>query len=66
MTTRRALLAAGVALLAGCGFELRRAPELRFQAVQLTGFKPRSTLGEELRLTINTSTTTRVDRKSVV
>ena len=60
MTKRRALLAASAALLTGCGFELRRAPELRFQTVQLTGFKPRSTLGEELRLTINTSTTTRV------
>jgi len=28
MTTRRSLLAASAALLAGCGFELRRAPEV--------------------------------------
>ena len=60
MLTRRSLLAASVITLAGCGFELRRAPELRFQRIQLTGFKPRSTLSEELRLTINASTTTRV------
>jgi hypothetical protein len=25
----------------GCGFELRRAPELHFRSVQLTGFPPR-------------------------
>ena len=59
MPTRRCLLLA-TAALAGCGFELRRAPELRFQRSQLTGFKPRSTLGDELRLSINESPTTRV------
>jgi len=58
---RRALLAASAAaLLAGCGFELRRAPSLRFRTVQLTGFKPRSPLAEELRNTLNASQTTLV------
>jgi len=58
---RRALLvASAAALLAGCGFELRRAPSLRFRTVQLTGFKPRSPLAEELRNTLNASQTTLV------
>jgi LPS-assembly lipoprotein len=64
MTRRRSLLVAvAVALaapFAGCGFELRRAPELRFRTIQLTGFKPRSPLADELRLSINASTTTLV------
>jgi LPS-assembly lipoprotein len=66
MTTtlpRRALLgvAAGVAgALAGCGFELRRAPELRFRTIVLTGFAPRSPLAEELRRHIDASRTTLV------
>jgi len=57
---RRSALAAlgGVALLAGCGFELRRAPELRFRTLALAGFKPKSTLADELRRQIGTSTTT--------
>jgi LPS-assembly lipoprotein len=62
--TRRAFLGAGAALalvsIAGCGFELRRAPELRFRTIQLTGFKPRSPMLEELRMNINASTTTLV------
>lgn len=63
--TRAALwpLAVGLGLgagLSGCGFELRRAPELRFQAIQLIGFKPRSPLAQELRTRINASPTTRV------
>ena len=44
----------------GCGFELRRAPELRFRTIQLAGFKPRSPLLDELRTNINASTTTLV------
>ena len=61
MTTRRSLLIATVpAIVAGCGFELRRAPELRFRTIQLTGFKPRSPLANELRTNINASTTTLV------
>jgi len=57
---RRALLSAAATLLAGCGFELRRAPELRFRTVQLTGFRPGSPLADELKRNIAASTTTRV------
>ncbi len=61
MPARRRLLASASALvLAGCGFELRRAPELRFQTIALTGFAPRSPLADELRKGIDASTTTRV------
>ncbi len=65
MPSRRAALrTAGAsvagAVLAGCGFELRRAPELRFRTIQLIGFKPRSPLADELRSSINASTTTLV------
>lgn len=56
---RRAVLAAAAAL-AGCGFELRRAPEFRFSTIALAGFAPRSTLAEELKRQIATSPTTRV------
>ena len=46
MIRRRACLMAGTAavaaMLGGCGFELRRAPELRFRSVQLTGFRAKS------------------------
>lgn len=56
---RRSFLRVGVALpLAGCGFELRRAPDLRFRSIQLSGFKPRSPMADELRLSINSSSTT--------
>jgi len=64
-TTRRrtfllaaAGLSAALPLVAGCGFELRRAPEMRFRTIQLAGFKPRSPLADELRMNINASTTT--------
>ncbi len=58
---RRAWLAgAAAAALAGCGFELKRAPEMRFRTIQLTGFAPRSPLAAELRRDIDASTTTRV------
>ena len=64
MLDRRRLLLAAAAvpagLAAGCGFELRRAPELRFRTIQLAGFKARSPLAEELRNSIDASTTTRV------
>ncbi len=64
MTTRRHLLIAAtlplVGTLAACGFELRRAPELKFGTIQLANFKPRSPLADELRTNINASTTTRV------
>jgi len=57
---RRTLIALGAAALAGCGFELRRAPELRFRTLALTGFAPRSPLADELRTSINASRTTAV------
>jgi LPS-assembly lipoprotein len=60
MTTRRHLLVAALLPLAGCGFELRRAPELKFRAIQFANFKPRSPLAAELRTSINASTTTLV------
>lgn len=41
------LLAAG--LLGGCGFTLRRPPQLAFRTIALVGFAPRSPLAEELR-----------------
>ena len=46
---RRVLAGLPAALLAGCGFQLRRPPELSFQSIALTGFAPRSPLAEELR-----------------
>jgi LPS-assembly lipoprotein len=68
MPTRRRALRAGagagagllVAALAGCGFELRRAPQLQFQTIQLVGFKAQSPLEVELRTSLNASTTTSV------
>ena len=62
MPHRRTLIVLPVAslLLAACGFELRRAPELRFRSIQLIGFKPRSPLAEELLKSINASQTTLV------
>jgi len=60
MLSRRLLLGAGAVVLAGCGFELRRAPELRFRTIQLIGFKAHSPLAEELRRSIDSSQTTLV------
>ena len=60
MVSRRTFIIAGAAALAGCGFELRRAPELRFRSIQLTGFPPRSPLVDELRTSIDSSKTTLV------
>lgn len=39
---------AAVIGLSGCGFELRRAPNLAFKSVQLTGFAANSPLASEL------------------
>jgi LPS-assembly lipoprotein len=47
-------------LAAGCGFELRRAPELRFKTLHLAGFKLHSPLAAELRRSLAASTTTKV------
>ena len=46
--------------LAGCGFALRRSPELRFRTIALRGFVPHSLLADELRRDINASQTTLV------
>lgn len=59
-SSRRVLLLSLAAALGGCGFELRRAPELPFRSISLTGFKPGSPLAQELRRSIMASTTTRV------
>ena len=50
---RRILLAGllggpSLGLVGGCGFELRRAPVLPFERIQLSGFAPRSPLADEL------------------
>lgn len=61
MPLRRRLVAAGAAaVLAGCGFQLRRAPELRFRTIALSGFGRFSPLAEELRMHINATPTTQV------
>ena len=60
MIRRQALGLIGAAALAGCGFELRRAPELRFRTLALAGFGPKSPLAEELRTRIDASRTTEV------
>jgi LPS-assembly lipoprotein len=49
------LLAALPLGLAGCGFELRRAAELHFESIALTGFAPRSPLQKELRIALERS-----------
>jgi LPS-assembly lipoprotein len=47
---RRSFLAAAAAsLLAGCGFELRRPPEMPFRRILLQGFDARSPLADELK-----------------
>jgi len=54
--------AAGLAGLfgAGCGFELRRAPVLRFRTLQLRGFRADSPLAAELRRAVEATPATRV------
>jgi LPS-assembly lipoprotein len=55
---RRALLAlapasvGGLAALGGCGFQLRRPPELPFSRLALAGFAPRSPLADEIKRTL--------------
>ena len=60
MPSRRTALALLAGALTGCGFELRRAPELHFRTIQLVGFGPRSPLVTELRVNIDASTATLV------
>ena len=56
---RRLFLGAAVSL-PGCGFTLKRAPELSFRTIQLSGFAARSPLAAELRSQLEASPTTRV------
>ena len=60
MRLRRTVLLAAAAWASGCGFELRRAPELQFRTIQLKGFKDASPLGRELRRSLAASRTTQV------
>jgi len=57
---RRTLLLAAAAGLAGCGFELRRAPEFKFRTIAFVGFAPSSTTLAALKRGIAGSETTRV------
>lgn len=65
---RRDLLSLGalgalgsVAVLSGCGFELRKAPEYHFKTLALAGFIPHSPLLLELRRQVQRSTVTLVE-----
>ena len=49
MQRRFLLLGAASFSLTGCGFELRRDPELLFRSIAMTGFKPGSPLALALR-----------------
>jgi LPS-assembly lipoprotein len=49
------VLAVPLLALAGCGFELRRAAELHFDSIALSGFEPRSPLARELRAALERS-----------
>jgi LPS-assembly lipoprotein len=49
MRRRAALVAVAGALLAACGFELRRAAPLPLRSIALVGFAPASPLGAALR-----------------
>ncbi|NRT54665.1 LPS assembly lipoprotein LptE [Sphaerotilus uruguayifluvii] len=55
--SRRRLLGAAAlaAMLAGCGFQLRRPPELAWKRVFLSGFAEDSTLADELRRQLRAS-----------
>lgn len=52
MTMRRRswlALATAAGVLGGCGFQLRRPPEMPFRRIALSGFAPRSPLAEDFR-----------------
>jgi LPS-assembly lipoprotein len=57
---RRRFVLGAAFTLAGCGFELKRPPELGFKTIQLAGFPSRSPLAAELKSNIDASTTTHV------
>ena len=52
--------AAGAGALAGCGFQLRRPPELPFRTLHLSGFKPTSSMGVALRRALASAPSTRL------
>jgi LPS-assembly lipoprotein len=57
----RRLALIGLAALAGCGFELRREPELPFKSLALSGFQPDSPLAAGLRRQIRRTPVQLVD-----
>ena len=57
---RRRFVLGAAFTLAGCGFELKRPPELGFKTIQLAGFPSCSPLAAELKSNIDVSTTTHV------
>jgi len=44
-----------IAAVSGCGFELKRPPELRLKSVHLAGFSPLSPMADELRRQLRAS-----------
>jgi LPS-assembly lipoprotein len=56
---RTLLLAAASAALAGCGFQLRQAPQFAFSSIYVAA-APNSALGKELRRSIASSDSVRV------
>lgn len=55
MTRRLFLAASFLAALPGCGFQLKRPPELRLKSVHLAGFGPLSPMADELRRQLRAS-----------
>jgi LPS-assembly lipoprotein len=64
MSLRRVFVIAAVAATAvfanGCGFELRRTPELKFRTLQLRGFSDNSALARELKRSLAANHSTQV------
>lgn len=60
MQRRHLLLTVAAGALGGCGFALRRAPELPFARLALLGFKADSPLERELRHQLASSASTRI------
>jgi LPS-assembly lipoprotein len=58
---QRRVILLSLAALTGCGFELRKEPELRFQTLALTGFEPDSPLAAGLRRQIKRTPVQLVD-----
>jgi LPS-assembly lipoprotein len=55
MRRRLLLTATTAAALPGCGFQLKRPPELRLKSVHLAGFGPLSPMADELRRQLRAS-----------